>query len=328
MVMLAKKAATLPEILDPAMMGVKDGKIYVLQRATIFIYSPKDYKLIKQFGREGEGPREFIVRPFGPPMSVLVYPDRLVINSNNKISYFKFDGEYITERPAPPNTVYCPMGEKYLGIGAAIKEGDAQPKLAFRIFDQDFKPTHMLYQTKIQVGNLRHIILPMEALHYLPVYKNKLYVVNSKKGFVIDCFDFNGKKLYSIEKKWEKVKLPSDYETKAKEWFKTDPVFKQIWPVIKPGLKFEEYYPPVKDMYIDSDIIYAFTYKQKNDRYECVLMDLKGKELERVYLPLPKSDYYTYYPLLYSIENNTHYMLAENEDEETWELHVETIRKK
>jgi hypothetical protein len=328
MTLTAGKAAVLKGVVDPAMIEVKDGKLYVLQRTTIFIYSLKDFKLIKQFGKEGEGPREFMINPFGPPMSVMAYDGRLVINSINKMSYFSSEGEYLREHQAPPNTVFVNMKGGFLGIGAALIEQNSPPQLAFRLFDKDFKPGKVLYATKIKVGNLRNILLPMEALHYNPYYKGKLYVANSREGFVIDCFDLSGKKLYSIKKDYEKIAVGDDYKQAAKEWFKTDPNFRRIWDIIKSGLTYETYYPAIKELYFDNDIIYAFTHKQKNKKNECILMDLKGKELARTYLPMPESDFYTYYPLLITIDNNKYYRLEENEDDEVWELFAETIRKK
>jgi 6-bladed beta-propeller protein len=168
----AEHAITLPEIMDPAMIEVNNVKLYVLQRTEIFIYSIKDKKLIKKFGREGEGPGEFIINPYGAPMSLTIQGEQLVINSTNKISYFSLDGKYLNETPAPPNTVFVPMKGEYLGIGAALPPGKQQPQLAFRIFDKDFRPHTALYYTDIIVGNLRNISLPMEALHYIPYYKD------------------------------------------------------------------------------------------------------------------------------------------------------------
>lgn len=323
----AAQGFELPEVAAPAMMAVHGGKLYILERTTIFIYSLKQKKLLKTFGKEGEGPGEFMINPFGPPLSLVVSDGKLVINSINKLSYFTLDGQYLKEHPAPPNTIFVPAGNVYLGIGAAVVDKDSQPSLAFRIFDNEFKPTNVLYFTKIKVGNLRHILLPMEALHYNPVYKDKLYVVNSTQGFVIDCFDLSGKKLYSIEKEYEKLPITDRYKKEAREWFKTDPNFRRIQEIILPGLTFEKYMPPVKEMYISNDIIYTFTHKEKDGKNELILMDLKGKELYRTYLQMPETDVYTYYPYLCTISGNTYYMLKENEDSEVVELVIQTIRK-
>ena len=55
-------------------------------------------------------------------------------------------------------------------------------------------------------------------------------------------------------------------------------------------------------------------------------MDIKGRELKRVFVPLQDSEPYTYYPLLCAIEKGKYCALLENEDEKTWELHMKVIK--
>ena len=73
-------------------------------------------------------------------------------------------------------------------------------------------------------------------------------------------------------------------------------------------------------MSVTDDRIYILTYKKQQENTECLIFDLKGKEQKRVYLPLPQV-YGTEIPI-FGILNNCFYYLVENEDEETWELHV------
>jgi hypothetical protein len=42
-------------------------------------------------------------------------------------------------------------------------------------------------------------------------------------------------------------------------------------------------------------------------------------------VPLQEAEPYTYYPLLYSIENGKFYALIENQEDETWELHMKKM---
>ncbi len=64
----------------------------------------------------------------------------------------------------------------------------------------------------------------------------------------------------------------------------------------------------------------------KHEQWECIIMDIKGKELKRIFVPLQDSEPYTYYPLLCAIEKGKYYALIEDEDEETWELHMKVIK--
>jgi hypothetical protein len=77
---------------------------------------------------------------------------------------------------------------------------------------------------------------------------------------------------------------------------------------------------------VDNDLLYVITNKTRNELWECIVMNLKGKELKRVFVPLPESEPYTYYPLLYSIEKGKFYALMENEDTENWKLNITEIQ--
>jgi hypothetical protein len=320
-----QKVAAIKEVVKPDMMVVKNDKLYVLERTSIFIYSLEDFHLIKKFGREGEGPKEFMVRPFGPPMSLSFYEDYLVVNSNNKISYFTLDGDYVNEVKSPPDAVFFRVKQGYLGIGAAMGENN-RLYICHRLFNLDFHEPKMLYQSEISLGQGLDFIVPMNALHYYPVYKDKIFIVAGRKGFVIDCFDNTGKKLFSInKKKHEKIKVTEAYKERTLDWFKTHPNFRRIFPQIKGRIKFKEYFPAIKDMAIDNDMLYVITNKRRKEQWECIMMDFKGKELKRTFVPLQESEPYTYYPLLYTIKKGTFYALIENEEEETWELYVKRI---
>jgi hypothetical protein len=89
---------------------------------------------------------------------------------------------------------------------------------------------------------------------------------------------------------------------------------------------FKDYFPAIKAFSVDNDLLYVITNKKRNELWECIVMNLKGKELKREFVPLQESEPYTYYPLLYSIENGKFYALIENEDDETWELYITEIR--
>ena len=81
------KVHLMADLVKPSMIIVKDKKLYVLEKTTISIYSIKNMKLITKLGKTGEGPGEFMARPYGPPMSMSFVNGELVVNSINKLSY-------------------------------------------------------------------------------------------------------------------------------------------------------------------------------------------------------------------------------------------------
>ncbi len=114
-----KQVATFSDVVKPELIQAKNDKLYVLQRTSIFIYSLKDFKLIKVIGKEGAGPKEFQLTPTGAPMALNFHKDQMVVNSNIKLTYFTLDGEYIREQKAPPGVIFNPKENGFLGTGIA-----------------------------------------------------------------------------------------------------------------------------------------------------------------------------------------------------------------
>ena len=83
---------SFPDLLKPTGLVIDEDNLYITEDITVYIFSMKDFKLIKKFGKKGEGPREFNRFAAITPLK-----DKLLINSMSKISYYTKDGEYINE---------------------------------------------------------------------------------------------------------------------------------------------------------------------------------------------------------------------------------------
>ena len=156
-------------------------------------------------------------------------------------------------------------------------------------------------------------------------FKNRVYIPFGKEGFVIRIFDDTGKHLYKIEKKHTPIKVSSAYKEETIKSFKINPNFKQFWDFLKNQISFKKFYPPIQELAVDSDRIYIFTYKLKGANTECIIMDLKGNELKRIFVPYPQS-YGMDFQFPSMVYNQNFYLLVENEDEEVWELHRYSLK--
>jgi len=315
-VLEAKKLATLEVLAKPEMMVIGADRLYFTEGASIYIYSLKDFHLIKKFGKKGEGPKEFNVSQFSPPLLVFPFENKLLINSNAKVSFFTEDGEFIEEFRVPPLQIFLPFGNGYIGTGNAADEKD-QMVLSLNLYNAKFEKIKELYKSDMVVGVSVNFNFPLNAFDF-PVYKDKIYIVAGKEGFVIDVFDNKGEKLYRMKKDYKQLKVPEEYKERTMKWYKNN--FKQFWNFFKDRISFKTYYPAVQRMVVTDDRIYILTYKKQKENTECIIFDLKGKEQKRVYLPLPQV-YGTEIPI-FGILDNCFYYLMENEEEETWELHV------
>jgi len=92
----AKKVATLPELNNPFGLYIDVDRIFITEGVTTYIYSSKDYSLIKKFGKEGEGPGEILFRRRGGSTEIELTIEKGHLNCRkcNKISVF-YEGREI-----------------------------------------------------------------------------------------------------------------------------------------------------------------------------------------------------------------------------------------
>jgi hypothetical protein len=200
----AKKIATLAELAKPDMMSVGNDRIYITEGASIYIYSLKDFRLIKKFGKEGEGPQEFKASPMGFPIMLVPHNDKLFISSSAKVSFFTKEGEFISEIKVIPLQLFWPIKNNFAATGTA--SGDkGQVVLSVNLHNDKGEKVKELYVSDIQLGGSLIWDFPLTAFTFRS-YKDKLYLVVGKEGFVIDIFDDRGTKLNRIKKDFKPLK--------------------------------------------------------------------------------------------------------------------------
>ncbi|NIM15342.1 MAG: hypothetical protein GTO45_25475 [Candidatus Aminicenantes bacterium] len=316
----AEKVAVFEEFGQPESISFGNGCIYVQEKTTIFVYNPKDYKFITKFGKEGEGPGEIKRNPFGGPMAVTPYNDKVYISNFGKLSIFSKTGKFIKEYKISPFDNFLPFGKKYICISTTPKEENSQKiVLALFLADENLKKGKMIYKSDFEVGPTASLDFPMTPF-YPVIDKNKLFVIAGIHGFAIDAFDENGEKKYRIKRDYKRLKVPSSYKDKTLKWFKTDPIYKQFYEIFKNRISFKDYYPPIYTMFADNGKLYVMTNQVKKEQRECIVMDQEGNEKKRIYLPVPEN-YGLDAASHVTISDNYFYKLEENIDEETWELY-------
>jgi len=318
----AEKAAVLDEVNKPDYISIGNGYIYIQEKTSIYIYDLKDFKFVKKFGKEGEGPREFKINPFGGPMVAYPFENKLLISSMAKVSIFTKDGEFIKEYKVDPFEGYTPFGKNYVCFGTG-QDKEKRTVLTLYLTDAQFNKQKILYQSDFTVGQSFEFDFPLTTFD-ADIYREKIYIAAGKHGFSIDVFDKNGNKLYRIKKDHQPIKVRDGYEKKTREWFERSPVWRQFYQALKDRFTFKKYYPAIYQMNVDSDHIYVLTNKMKGENRECVVLDLKGNEKKRLYLPAPELYGMEFLPE-FTFHSGSFYILLENEDDEVWELHKTKI---
>lgn len=329
----AEKLGSLPEVMKPGMIAVSGDQLFVVEGPKIFNISLKDMTLLRTFGRQGEGPGELKVSPVWYNF-VAVYPDHLFVAGLDKFIYFSRDGKLLKEIRKPPGIMQAfPVGKHFLVSDQTHMEKDTQQQV-LSLYDSSFKKFKELYRQDSSVqpaAKTTEVI--MDTLDF-QIRDERIYIERSREGFVIDVFDSGGKKLYQIKKDVPKLKVTAADRDAALADFKQDPFVKEVgfenFRKQFSDVVYPKVYPAIRNIDVSKDRIYARTFKRKSGKEECLVMNLKGKVLSTVYLPMVENAPFTAHLVgirYYTIVNNKYYYLKENEDTEDWELHVEALLK-
>jgi len=335
----------LNEVLEPESIQVYGNELYVVEGAAIFVYSLDDLSLIRKFGKKGEGPGELKVLPFWPN-SITVWPDYIFAEGLDKFIFFSKEGKLIKEHKKIKRFMkVLPVWKNFVVKTFPFQGKDQKYYNAIKVLNTEMEEIKELYRQKVLMleaeGNITMI---PESLNFC-VYDNKIFVEESPKGFFIEIFDCEGKKLYQIDKKYKKIKVTSKYKNlvmdNLKESFKQKKVGVFVplhiveggWENFKKWAKFiyPDYIPSIRDIVVDNEKIYVQTFNREDNKEEYVILDLKGNTVKKVYLPRIKNSAVFVYQVLglslrfYAINNNRFIYLNENEDDEEWEVHVIAI---
>lgn len=323
--LMAKKVATLDGILAPYDIKIDEERIYITQQEEIYIYSLKDYRLIKKFGKKGEGPGEFKLSDDNT-VFLLLEPKRLLINSVGRISYFSKSGEYLNERINNAGLWLQPLGKNFVGIQRQY-DSEGQRYRVVCVFNEKLEKIKEAYK---EVDGIQPRIKRIEAVTWpsgiFNAYDNKIFVADKYK--TMHVYDQKGQPLYKIKFDfYEQIKVTSGIKQKYIRYFKEDdPYWRLRWERLKDWFVYPEYMPVVNGFLVSDQKIYVITHKTRGDKYEFLILDIKGKLLDTVFLPLNSdvNGVYNISPVF--IKNSKLFQLVENEDEEEWELHATPIR--
>lgn len=142
---LASQVIPLPGLLKPQRIYMDQEQCFITEGATIYIYSLKDFKLQKKFGKRGEGPGEF--KESGEGIRLEFNPENIIVLSTGRVSYFTRDGQFIKDRISNPRRSEF----QELGSGFVGRELSVEKKGIFftvNLFDKNLKKGKEIYRFK------------------------------------------------------------------------------------------------------------------------------------------------------------------------------------
>ncbi len=315
----AVKSVPLPDVLKPSSLAADHSRIYIGDGPSVRMYDRKTHKFIKCFGKNGEGPGEFMVYP-GFGVDVFVQQEALFITSVNRVSYFTKEGGFIKEKRTPVRPIY-PLGKGYAGYNETQDKNTAY--FVLNLYDSQLQKTGEVtkweHPLQFQKKEMHLVPLPTDAVSF----KDRLYVAPGA-DFVIDVYDARGKKLHSIRLDYQRVKVTGAYKKRVDEFFKTDLRYRKQYQNLKPMFRFPDYFPAIKRFFVDGGKIYVQTYEEKNGMNRFYIFSIEGKFRKTVELPYKDRQGMNILPL-YTVSGGRFYQLVENAEMETWELQTVEI---
>ena len=322
-VLFSTAPVTLSELQRPDTITVSGDKIFITDVASVAIYSLKDFSYIKSFGKVGEGPREFKVLPsMGLGLRLGMLADRVLVNSISKVSIFNRDGNFIQEYKISKNIQeFKPVGKKFVGYGTTRE--DKTFLLLINLYSADFKPEKEIYrkdwyaQTDKEFNPI-HLASGVKRRALYQTYDNKIFIEGPRGEIIV--FDGNGKQLFTINHNYDAIPITNENKREIMRSFVNSPQLQQV--VRNKGI-YPENFPPAYFTVTDNRI-YVLTYKQKDNKTDFYLFDLKGKFLKKVTVPFFRQSLLFPYP--YTVHKGKIYQLVDDEDEEEWLLHINELK--
>lgn len=311
----AGKIVPLDDLLKPHIIKADEERVYIVDEITIYIYSLRNFELIKKFGKAGEGPQEFKDRVY----ALDIRPDFIIVNSEGRLSHFTKEGDFIKQASSTSTAMnYLPIGDHLVGMRMLPHERT----LYFAVNLYDNKLTEIK-----EIHRFIHPFTPRKPVNPTDVRVCSYLVCDNKifidKAGIIDVYDKDGKNLYTIDPGIEKVKITEEYKKRYWGFWKSNHVLRAEYNALKDRFKFPDTFSPIRDFQIIDENIYILTYSEKAGMSEMLVYSLAGKLRKKVSVPL--ADVAVLLPQMYNfytIKNDKIYILKENPDSETWELHI------
>jgi len=329
-VAFAVKVGDVTDLMKPTYLQVAEDDLIVVEGSTnsIHVYSLETLKLKHKLGKKGEGPGEFKQKP----MISLVSPDCILAFDFTKGIWFSREGKIIKEKVLQNTTFHWigPIKDNYTALQLFYDRQTGDGGWALVLLDSQFK----IIKELTRVDNAVRIESPDEDRSKLKVnlifpvvlkftYDDKVFLGNSLKGFYFDVFDHQGNHLYSIDKndQVEKIKVDDAYKKRLLEYFR---IYNRAdyESYDSKNFLFSTFLPAFKNFQISEKKIFVITFKEKDGLRELIVLDLKGKILDRLFLPLKSVKFHLAGGKdTYTIYKGVFFELVENEETERWELH-------
>lgn len=326
----AAEAIVLPGLGKPDSITLYNDQLYITDQDHISIFSLKDARLLKTFGRTGEGPGEFKIIPIDKiGLRIIVRDENILVNSVGRLSIFTRDGTFSEEKKIvgnPATQFFKPLGQKYVGFDREVRDNIDYYLVNF--YDpttlQKEKEIHRIksFLTTNSIDTMRLALVLKNDTRRGPIYQvygDKLFIEGEDCRIFV--YDQQGKKINSFSvQDYEKLEITEDFKKEIMAYLEKR--LPTAFINVKQKGKFPPYFP-LKFFQAADGKLYVQTFKSEKEKSEFYILDLDGKLSGKIMVPFRESELLRAYP--FTISKGKIYQLIESDDSEEWELHINEI---
>lgn len=325
----SKKLAVLPELDRPGIIRIMGNEIFVLDEVRVKVYSLKDFRLLRVFGKKGGGPGELMPND-EIPLQMQTVNGQVFLNSQTKFIHYSPSGKMLKEKA----TGFMCMQIIPLGTGYAISKVQFSKtgEIFFRVihYDNELNELKTIYQTT-PTRTLRSsgkLVVPSNFLYMaIDDSGHRLYMFSGRQDhFSIPVFDLEGTPLSPVKQEYTPPRWTEEFKKKVLDWFKLQPRFRSVASLVKQVIEFPESLPCIRNILMDDSKLYVQTYRKRNEKSEFFVFGPKGSLVKTVYLPDHSRYRIKMNPdITFTIHGGKYYYLRENSEQEHWELCCEEL---
>ena len=281
-------------ILEPTGIEISDNELYILQGATIHVFSLPRLHPVRAMGVRGEGPGELKVTPW-LSNAMILFPDHIILGSIDKYISFAKSGRILEEQRRNPAFTQVIPFEGIQAVRKRIVEEGAQYS-TINIFNPETQSLKELYRQRFSAGRGEVDAVP-DSIHFT-VFGGLIYIDQSAEGFVVAAYDKSGALVSKINPPVKNIRLKDTDRILALEAMKEDPFINMNtggWENYQKTtrINFPSYFPPIRDFVLSEGRIIVQTYLIQGDEEEYIFLDLEGNIKQRLFLPVSEKPCFT-----------------------------------
>jgi hypothetical protein len=276
------------DMVKPKTLVIDNGRLFIADQNSVFVYDLKSFQLIRRLGRKGEGPQEFAFTP-----AISITDDGIYLFGAGKTTVYDKKLNFLKEIKVK-SINRTPIFIKDRLVIQDERIVDNKDRYVYSICDWAESKYREFITEPVPPRAAIDMISPFPLI---TGYRDRVYFSRPDKNLRIEVYDREGKKLYTIQKDLGVIKGREIHRKRQFE-FICSMVSRRILPRVTREMKtrpMPKYLPSLSDFKVIDNRIYVKTYDMTENMDKYVILDLQGNIQKTIFLPKVFDRNYTFH---------------------------------